>query len=251
MLPNFLIIGAARSGTSTLYHQLQNHPDVYLPRNKRPEPHFFFKATEYKRGLAYYSERYFSDWKGEKAVGEASTSYLFGKGTPELVADALPDVRIIVMLRNPIDRAYSNYWHTVSSGLDNLSFEEAISREDERTIQLEGTPLAEIKPFSYLARGMYWKQVENWLRHFDRSQMHFIIFDDFKVNQAIVISDALKFLGLSPDILEVDNKRIDNSSKPQGVEIPESTRELMRRYFEKDVEKLGSFLNRDLSHWLV
>jgi hypothetical protein len=155
------------------------------------------------------------------------------------------------MLRNPIDRAYSNYWHTVSSGLDNLSFEEAISREDERTIQLEGTPLAEIKPFSYLARGMYWKQVENWLRHFDRSQMHFIIFDDFKVNQAIVIGDALKFLGVSPDTLEVDNKRIENSSKPQGVEIPKSTRELMRRYFEKDVEKLGSFLNRDLSHWLV
>jgi len=251
MLPNFLIIGAARSGTTTLYYQLQRHPDIYLPRNKRPEPHFFFKASEYERGLAYYSKRYFLEWAGEKAVGEASTSYLFGNKTPKLVVEALPDVRVIVMLRNPIDRAHSNYWHTVSSGMEKLTFVEAIAREDERTIQNEGTPLAEIKPFSYLARGMYCQQIENWLAYLDRSKMHFIVFDDFISDQSAVIGDVLKFLGLPSNELVVDNQRVENRSVPQGADLLESTQELMRRYFYKDVEKLGIFLNRDLSYWLA
>lgn len=250
MLPNFLIIGAARSGTSTLYAQLQQHPDIYLPRNKRPEPHFFFKTSEYDRGLANYTERFFSEWAGEKAVGEASTSYLFGGRTPELVASVLPNVRLIAMLRDPIERAHSNYWHSVASGLEKLSFAEAIEREDERTAELAGTPLEEIKPFSYLARGLYWKQIENWLTCFDRSQMHFIFFDDFKADQAAEIYGVLDFLELPHDGLEVDRARIENRAVPEGAEIPGSSLKAMRRFFEKDIEKLGRFFGRDLSSWM-
>src|SRR5436305_13662497 len=105
MLPNFLIIGAARSGTTTLYTHLKRHPDIYLPPRKRPEPHFFYKSAEYERGIGYYEERYFSACRNESAIGEASTSYVFGPTVPGRIRAALPDIKAICLLRNPVERA--------------------------------------------------------------------------------------------------------------------------------------------------
>ena len=111
MLPNFLIIGAARAGTTTIYNHLKDHPDVYLPAQKRPEPHFFLKESEYARGISYYEERFFSARRDERAVGEASTSYLFGQQVPKRIRAALPGVKLICVLRNPVERAFSSPDH--------------------------------------------------------------------------------------------------------------------------------------------
>ena len=250
MLPNFLIIGAARSGTSTLYSLLQEHSDIYLPKNKRPEPHYFFKAAEYERGLEYYQKRYFSAWDGERAIGETSTSYIFGPDTPARIACDLPGVRLIAMLRNPIERAYSNYWHTVASGLESLDFQQAINRESERTAALAGTDYAEVKPYSYLERGLYFQQLQRWLPHFDRGRMHFVIFDDFVSDTVGEYARVLEFLDVDTTKIPANFERVENRSVPGNAAIPAAARDQMRQYFDEDVRAMEGFLGRDLSHWL-
>ena len=107
--PNFLIIGAARSGTTTLYNCLKKHPLIYLPKNKRPEPHFFLKNKEFKKGYEYYIGKYFFNSSLNQIKGEASTSYLFQKYVPSRIYKYIPNCKFIIMLRNPVERAYSHW----------------------------------------------------------------------------------------------------------------------------------------------
>lgn len=250
MLPNFLIIGAARSGTTALFSLMQQHADIYLPAAKRPEPHFFYKNAEYAKGLHYYEQRYFSGWLGQRAVGEASTSYVFGSEVPRRIRAHLPDVRLICLLRNPIERAFSSYWHTVRSGLEKLSFEEAIASEAERKAGLAGTPLGEIAPFAYVERGLYHGQLVRWLDVFDRSQLHIVIFEDFVATPARSMAGMARFLGVRPEGFGGHELARENQSVPAGARMTRSMRDCLAGRFSNDVDQLGKLLGRDLMGWL-
>jgi Sulfotransferase domain len=250
MLPNFLIIGAARSGTTTLYNHLKDHPDVYLPANKRPEPHFFLKATEYAQGLAYYEQRFFSAWRNQRAIGEASTSYLFGTDVPKRIRGSLRDVKLVCILRDPVERAFSSYWHTIKSGLETLSFDEAILREAERKDGMTGTAMGEIAPFAYAERGFYHRQLSGWLSEFPRSQMKIVIFDDFVADPNKVLREIAGFIEVSPDDLPKRAVEVENRSVPDETRMLSATRRRLLDEFREDVVALGQLLDRDLSHWL-
>jgi hypothetical protein len=250
MLPNFLIIGAARSGTSTLYRFLQQHPEIYLRPDKRPEPHFFFKATEYAKGIRYYEERWFPAKGAWRAVGEASTSYLFGAEVPARIAQHLPGIRLISVLRNPIDRAFSGYWHSVRSGIEKLDFAAAIEHEVERTQAAERTPLGELKPYSYVARGFYHAQLANYLEVFDSSQMLVLMFDELCAAPAVTLNKVYRFLGVAPDIFPSRLDLVENRSVPDGKTIDLTLRKRLATVYEDDVARLGTLLGRDLSSWL-
>lgn len=250
MLPNFLIIGAARSGTTTLYSHLQEHPDVYLPANKRPEPHFFYKNSEYEKGLAYYEERNFSAWSGQRAVGEASTSYVFGPEVPKRIKSRLPSIKLICILRNPVERALSNYWHTIKSGIETLSFEEALLHEGHRKAELADTPLGEIAPFAYVERGLYHHQLVRWLQEFDRAQMKIIIFDDFVAAPHATLVEVAQFLDISPDPLPRRKVEAENKSVPDGTRLTSECRQVLIKMFQNDVVELSNLLGRDLTAWL-
>jgi len=251
LYPNFLIIGAARSGTTTLYSYMKDHPDIFLPKNKRPEPHFFFKASEYAQGLEYYRNRFFSEVSRQTAIGEASTSYLFGPETPALVHKHFPDIRLIAILRNPRERAFSNYWHSVKSGLETTTFEEAISCENERTASLKGTELAELMPYSYLARGLYFEQLSRWRRYFDPSQMHIVLFEDLTQNTADELKRIYSFLHVDVNLLPERYERVENRSRSSDEKIDAQTDQFMQGFFEKDVIALQHLLDRDLTSWLA
>ncbi len=249
MLPNFLIIGAARSGTSTLYRYLQSHRQIYLRPNKRPEPHFFFKESEYVKGLGYYEETWFPKEGSWQAVGEASTSYLFGPAVPARVAEALPGVRLIALLRNPIDRAFSNYWHSVRSGFETLDFATAIERETERTNAIEGTALAELKPYSYIARGFYYGQISNYLRFFAREQITLATFEELCERPALLLKDVYRHLRVAEELprrMDI----IENRSVPEGTVLDPSLRRRLIQMYADDVVRLGKLLDRDLTAWL-
>jgi Sulfotransferase domain len=251
MLPNFLIIGAARSGTSTLYRYLQVHPQVYLRPDKRPEPHFFFKDSEYAKGLRYYESRWFPLEGKWRAVGEASTSYLFGSKVPPRIAQALPSVRLIAVLRNPIDRAFSNYWHSVRSGLETLSFEQAIEREAERSKAIEGTPLEEVKPYSYVARGFYHAQIARFLAVLARSQLAILTFDDLTTATASVVRDVYRFLGVDHSFVPPHLDLVENRSVPNGAKMDPKWRRRLAGIYSDDICCLGKLLGRDLAAaWL-
>ena len=140
LLPDFLIIGTQRGGTTSLYHYLQAHPCLQATTTK--EVHFFDR--KYHKGLMWYRGHFPTVWEKACAqqvqkqafvTGEASPSYLFHPHVYKRVAQALPQVKLIVLLRNPVDRAYSQYYHSIELGHESRSFEEAIRDEQERTAQ--------------------------------------------------------------------------------------------------------------------
>jgi hypothetical protein len=135
--PNFLILGAARCGTNTIYHFLSRHPDVLMSTPKEP---FFFEA-EYERGLEYYWKTYL-DWRGQRAVGEARPANLFLPYVPLRVRDSIPEARLVAILRNPAQRAFSHWWMKRSRGLEDLSFEAAI---DDNLARLESAALSTVE----------------------------------------------------------------------------------------------------------
>jgi len=250
MLPNFLLIGAARCGTTSLYEVLQSHEDVYLPQSKRPEPHFFLKNDEYRKGLCYYESRYFPKSCNAVAIGEASTSYIFAPYVPARVAKNIPAVKSIALLRNPIDRAFSGYWHTVKSGLEQLGFEDALDREQERSVAAIPGLAAEIQPFAYAARGDYHEQIVRWCNHFPRESLELIILDDFLNDPNTVMQRLATFLGIEPDKFVVSVPPRLNQSWPPNTQMSNQAKEMLRRRFEDGVRRLSDFMQRDLTFWL-
>ena len=245
--PNFLIIGAARSGTTTLYNCLKKHPLIYLPKNKRPEPHFFLKNKEFKKGYEYYIGKYFFNSSLNQIKGEASTSYLFQKYVPSRIYKYIPNCKFIIMLRNPVERAISNYLFTYNNGIETLDFDKAIRNENKRIKNPKNIFEKEVQPFAYLKRGLYYNQISNYLKYFKRKQFHFIIFDNFILNPNRELKAVLEFLNLNQ--IRFQNIRRFNKSKIK-IKVSKETKKFMINYFKDDINKLSNFLNKDLRMWL-
>jgi len=252
-LPDFLILGAARSGTSSFAAELRNQADIFMPP-KRPEPHFFLREAEYAKGLQYYSQRYFAAAPAEAlAVGEASTSYLCHRQVAERIARDLPNVRLFAMLRNPIVRAYSSYWHTVKHGYEQLPFWEALQAEPSRAAAAELDPaLRENRPFAYLERGLYSRQIRAFWENIPRERLSIILFDDYVVNPSKIVREAMSFLGLDATRYRppVEFDAEINQSTPAGRVMDDASYEFLREAYREEVRELSELLNRDLSGWL-
>jgi hypothetical protein len=246
MLPNFLIIGAARCGTTTLYSYLAEHPQIFLPASKRPEPHFFYRENEYAKGLQWYRERYFSSWSGQPAVGEASTSYIFGPEVPERVKQSLPRIKLIALLRNPVDRAFSNYWASRQNGLETLSFEEAIRREDERSCD---ATLNHVMPFAYIARSRYDEQLRRFFAVFGAKQVRVHLFEDLLRDPAWVLRDLFEFLDVYPEHNPSRLDRLENAAVPEGESLNFNTRRHLYSVLQPSIDNVEKLLGRDLTLW--
>jgi hypothetical protein len=208
LLPSFIIMGGQRCGTNSLYEYLAKHPLVgrALPGQ---EVHFFDlnfdKGFEWYRGhfpLRLRLDLNLGAWP-PLISGECSPYYMFHPLAPQRIAQALPDVRLFVLLRNPVDRAYSHYQHERSRGFETLSFEEAIECEPERlkgeVNKIEGDSgfhSLNHHRFSYLARGMYAEQVERLLTLFPRENILVLFSERFFADPAAARERALQFLGL-------------------------------------------------------
>ena len=136
-LPTFLILGAQKCGTTSLHSLLAQHPEICMSEPK--ETNFF--NIHFDRGLEYYRETFFNSWKGHKAVGEASPSYFFLPYVPERIAAALPGVKMMVILRDPVKRAFSHWWMKTTFGDESLGFREAI----KYSLSLSSADIAEAK----------------------------------------------------------------------------------------------------------
>ena len=228
MLPSFLIIGTQRGGTTSLYKYLVQHPSVGHALTK--ELRFF--DLDYDRGMDWYRSRFPSQRHRQQMrrrgidliVGEASPDYLFYPHSPGRVAADLPDVKLIVLLRNPVDRAFSHYWHQQRRGHEPLSFAEAIEHEPERTAgaleRLEADEHAtsyEFHHHSYLARGRYAEQLERWFRWFPRDRFLIERSEDLFEDPPAVFDRVLRFLDLPEFALpryETFNKFAESQMDP-------------------------------------
>lgn len=296
-LPNFLIVGAAKSGTSSLHNYLNQHPEVFMPSYNKEgmkvkEPRFLIKDLVQHRlhnGVWSWEEykSLFNDVKDETSIGESTVLYLYYyKHAIDNIKKYLgEDIKIIIMLRNPTDRAYSAFQHVSRGFKEQNSFEEALEIEKDRI----GKDVSLTPMVMYKEMGLYHDMVRAYKENF--KNVHIIFYEDFRDDTEVEIDKTFKFLGLSLSVTidfmsryNVGGKRWksenmkyvfmkNNSLKwafkkviprflrkgvrdalifvstDKVVPMKESTRIKLNEFFKEDVKKLSDLLNRDLTHW--
>lgn len=249
-LPDFLVVGTQKGGTTELYDQLIQHPLIAPAFAK--EVHYF--DANYDKGLAWYTAFFPPAPKphanGSPAciTGEASPCYLFHPHVARRVRETVPHVKIILLLRNPADRAYSHYHHEVRLGYETLPFEQAIEQEGvrlrgekEKLLRDEHYYSSRYMHYSYLSRGVYIDQIKPWFELFPPEQLLVLRSEDFFADTAAVMSQAHAFLGL-PD------RQITKLDRYKSFPYPKMDPSLRKRlldYFAPYNQTLYSYLGRD------
>ena len=297
MLPNFLILGAAKAGSTSLYRYIGQHPDVFMSPSK--EPDFFvwagknvdIRGPEAERvrqrvvpHLADYREL-FGAANRETALGEASTAYLYTPDAPLHIRKHIPEAKLIAILRNPIDRAYSAFLHARRAGYEPLAdFEEALAAEPIRIRDRWGGLT------HYTTVGMYAQQLERYTSVFPQEQIRIYLYEDMVRDPCAVVQDAFGFLDVDPTfephIMRPQNKGVVVRSRrlhslmslektrsiarhllPSGLRsslyfairrrnrlpidpIRPQVRASLAHLFEPEIARLSRMLGRDLSPWL-
>lgn len=299
-LPSFLIVGVPKGGTTSLYHYLKQHPDVFMPRKK--EPWFFISSIckninpkdpryeYYRKSSVFTFEDYvelFKGVEGEKAIGEASPLYLYHYETaiPQ-IKKLLGNVKIIATLRNPIDRAFAHYLHSVRDRLEVLSFERCLELEEEK--RAANWAAAHF----YQDVGLYYRQVKAYVESFD--QVKVALHDDMVEDDVSFTQNIYEFLKVDPSFVPSTKARYQVTGIPKSrffydsinvfknlsrpvvrvmlprqkrlqwyrylqelrtrnlvkPEMKQETREYLKNVFREDISRLQDLLDRDLSHWL-
>ena len=295
-LPTFLIVGAAKSGTTALYHFLRQHPQVFMSPEK--EPAFFAFEGSRPRFRGPYDESRInatSVWRADDyeglfrgaasrlAVGEASTQYLYYPAAPERIARKLRDVRLVAILRQPAERAYSHYLMVLRDGREWLSFEDALRVESERIAQ--GWYWGRYRDYGY-----YYAQLKRYFDLFPRERIRVYAYDDLVADPRAVVRDLLAYLGVDPDV-SMDLSGRPNVSgilanplwrllwaRTNGVrallrphlprelrhrvgdffasrrmirpKLQEETRRVLTEGYRDDILRLQDLIDRDLAAWL-
>jgi hypothetical protein len=253
-LPDFLIVGAQKSGTSSLFAFLTQHPRLRAPVYK--ELHYFDARYNYQSVDWYRS--CFPDRRPESAAngsdslpfltGEATPYYLFHPSVPRRVAEVLPGVKLMAILRNPVDRAYSHYHMAVRAKREDLSFEDAIAAEAGRLdgeterLMADDAYRSRVHIFnSYLARGVYVDQLARWAAYFPSDRMLVLKAEDLRADPAATTRKALDFLGLPPCELDFSESR----NTREYPTLAQGTRQRLAEYFEPHNHRLYDYLGVD------
>jgi hypothetical protein len=273
-LPTFLVIGAAKGGTTSLHFYLRQHPDVFMPAVK--ETNFYWAEGRAHRAaipssLADYA-RFFAAATTERAIGEVAPQYLNSATAAQRIRQDLPDVRLIVCLRNPADRAYSDYLGRVRITRESRPIDQAI-RPGERIFE----------------DGLYHQRLRRYLERFPREQLHVMLYDDFARDASATLRGLFQFLGVDPDARIDTARRYNPAGSPRWAGLnrliwrfirladpvvpshwrgtgileaivrrtyrpaPPFPSELRKRLidaYRSDIEATAELIGCDLSHWL-
>ena len=253
-LPDFVILGAMKSGTTSLYDFVVKHPAI-APAAKK-EVQYFSTRHRYRLGRLWYRSnfptslsgcRFYKKTNQNLISGEATPAYLFYPMVPGRMKEALPDVKLIVILRNPVDRAHSHYHHSLRKNMEPMSFEKAIKSEEkwraeesERLVKDPNFILTGYRGHPYITRGIYAGQLENWFKCYDRKQFLILATEDLHENPQRTLDQVFDFLGVSP--FQVGNLRNLNTGNYE--EMNEGTRKFLIEYFKPHNERLSKLLKR-------
>jgi hypothetical protein len=274
-LPNFLIIGAAKAGTTSLYHYLRQHPDVFMSAVK--EPRYYWSEGVAEGRLEIFGredyERLFRDVTSQCAVGEASPQYLNSPTAAERIGTDLPGAKLIVSLRNPADRAYSSYLGRLQGGEERCGVEEAM------------------RPGSYYVESSrYYESLSRYFDRFTRSHIKVILFDDLVASPRGVMRDLYEFLGVEStfnvDVATPHNRaavprwpaanralletglfihrllppplrdtgitgRMQRLFLRRPEPLPAALRRQLLEHFREDIGRTAALIGRPLAHWLA
>ena len=254
-LPDFVIVGAQRSGTTSLYNYLIDHPLILPADNK--EIHYF--DIHYPKGIKWYRSNFPSLlyrnflkilFRHRNLTMEASPYYIFHPVAIRRMYQLIPHAKIILILRNPIDRAYSHYQRERRRGYEHLSFEEALDREEER-LEGEEDKIREIwgyesynhKRFAYVSRGVYIKQVKRLLKYYPRDQVLILIHENFYNDPQKNILKVCDFLNLPYYKLKFTKKYLNQSYSKMDKNI----KERLEDFYEPFNKELSDYLGIELN----
>jgi hypothetical protein len=246
--PDFIIIGAQKCGTSTFFHHLKRHPDLRLPGKK--ELHFF--DDHFTDGIQWYLN-YFTGHNSPGVpfcTGEASPYYFFHPLVPTRIYQTYPGIKLILLLRNPVNRSYSQYQHMKRKGRISLSFEHCIHLESkilegrkEDFYKEENHSDLMYRRFSFLARSRYAEQLSAWYRYFPKEQIHIIRSEDYFSNPEQIFNEVFQFLELPSFLVKVSRKHRSSDYPPMKPE----TRQLLQEYFKPFNQQLYQLVERDFN----
>ncbi|NJK67485.1 MAG: sulfotransferase domain-containing protein [Microcoleus sp. SU_5_3] len=243
--PDFLIVGVQKGGTTSLYNYLIQHPQVAPAAQK--EIHYF--DLNFDRSPDWYCSQFPQPENDEYLLtGEASPYYIFHPHVPGRIYDLFPKAKIIALLRNPVERAISQYYYYIKIGYESLSLEEAIAREPERLKgeieKLLANPTYysyEHQHHAYLSRGIYADQLPAWMKLFPKSQLLILKSEDLYTNPCGTFNTVLEFLDLPSHQLETYEKY--NSTKYSPVN--ETVYQQLKDYFRSHNQRLAELCDRD------
>lgn len=299
-MPNFIIIGAAKSGTSSLYYYLKQHPEIYMPASRdNKEPDFFtlegesiqrmgpnglFTMNNAITDLASY-QQLFAEVKDERAIGEASTSYIYSEKAPERIKRYIPDAKIIAILRDPAERAFSHFLFSLSNGREPIpDFAKTLAQEEDRITNNWSFQ------WHHKRRGFYYQQLKRYYDSFDVDQIRVYLFEDIKNNPLELTQNIFEFLEVNssfkPNVKKRHNptnvpknqtlnklfnrpnpikdsikyflpmglrQNIANTIKKKNLGKPELSKKIRKQLideYKEDIFQLQDLINRDLSRWL-
>ena len=284
---DFFIIGAPKAGTTSLYHYLNEHSEIEMSSQKEPD---FFSDQSLQDQKLYYGkdridtiEKYHSLFEREDVIlrGDASVSYLFYKDVPDKIIKYNPSAKIIIMLRNPIDRAFSHYLMDYRLGLISENFETIIQKKSNHKN-------ANLFYQQYIEVSEYAKQIKRYLEVFSKEKIYFIDYEDFKNNTSDIVNRVFIFLGLNDNTQPSLKKKYNTYTAPKNniiryvysfvffrkilanilpkkltdsirdlffrsdkkPKLSEVTRNFLKKYFESDVRELSELLNKDFTKWI-
>jgi hypothetical protein len=241
---HFLICGTQKGGTTALHEYLKGHPDICMSAAK--ELHFFDNEEIFQKGPPDYSEYHaaFSHRKPHQRIGESTPIYMYWDPAPKRIKEYNPQLKLIVLLRNPIERAYAHWNMERARGADKLSFWDAIQNEPQR-IQKRLTP--EHRVYSYVDRGFYLSQLERLWAHFPRSRVLVLKHEDLRDHPQTTLRAVTEFLGVSP-FKEIHEKKAN--ATPYLSPLTPVERKYLHGIFEEEIHKLERVLKWDCSQWL-
>jgi len=251
-LPTIVIAGAQKSGTTSLAAAMRKHRQIAM--SARKELHFFDRYFD--RGIDWYADQ-FHPRKDQTQIAEATPSYLYEREARQRMLAILPEAKIVVILRNPVERAYSHYWHTRRRDLEDLSFEEALALEPTR---IASAALEDRIRYSYVDRGHYVDQLLELVDAHDRALLHVMLLDDLKADQAGALEGMFRFCEVDPSRAHTMEEQWRN--RPRAVD-PELGKKVSAEYppmdpgtrawllgvFAESNNRLGEWLGRDLTAW--
>lgn len=234
---DFLIIGAQKAGTTALFEFLGAHPEIFMPGAK--EVHFFIRDEFYLQGERYLAPLYASV-TDEALVGAADVEIMYFPGSAERIHAYNPDMRLLAVLRDPVDRAYSGYWFARRLGFEEAdTFEEALGREDLRA----RGGYSERSKLTYVGHGLYAEQLERFLRLFGRDRLWVVLSEDLREQPRETLEATLGWLGVRPEVDSIDyERRVNVAGLPRSM--------LLQKLLRADDSRVKGLLRRAIPHKL-
>ncbi|CAK8724919.1 hypothetical protein KKHLCK_15360 [Candidatus Electrothrix laxa] len=247
-LPNFLVIGAQKAGTTSLFHYICQHPDVFV--NKSKEIHFFDRYCDF--GTYWYRSHFplLGNFLPNCRIGEATPYYFCHPHAPCCIFELLPTAKLIVILRDPVERAISHYFHEVKKGREKLPILEALQREEERCAAEWQNMVDDMsytsrthQSFSYKQRGIYIEQLRRYWRFFPQQQVLVLESNSLFIEPHVVLQQVFQFLEIDPDVM-IRDVTVQNAN-PKKKEVPSEVYTYLKQFFAPHNAMLEDALGRD------